>query len=193
MFVLQNAPTSGLELTGLTVNPLLIKGTTSRFDLTLSMEYTPTGLVGWWEYNTDLFDASTIERMTGHFVTLLEGIIANPKERISQLPLLTEVEQQQLLVEWNDTEVDYPLHKCIHQLFEEQVELTPDAVAVEFQNQQLTYKQLNYRANQLAHYLRSWGVGADVLVGLCVERSLEMVIGLLGLMYLLTQSILAIA
>ena len=182
MFVLQNAPTSELELTGLTVSPLLIKGTTSRFDLTLSMEYTPTGLVGWWEYNSDLFDASTIERMTGNFVTLLEGIIANPKERISQLPLLTEVEQQQLLVEWNDTEVDYPLHKCIHQLFEEQVELTPDAVAVEFQNQQLTYKQLNYRANQLAHYLRSWGVGADVLVGLCVERSLEMVIGLLGIL-----------
>ncbi|WP_442941967.1 amino acid adenylation domain-containing protein [Nostoc sp.] len=190
MFVLQNAPTSELELTGLTVNQLLIKGTTSRFDLTLSMENTPTsatlststGLVGWWEYNTDLFDASTIERMTGHFVTLLEGIIANPKERISQLPLLTEVEQQQLLVEWNDTEVDYLLHKCIHQLFEEQVELTPDAVAVEFQNQQLTYKQLNYRANQLAHYLRSWGVGADVLVGLCVERSLEMVIGLLGIL-----------
>ncbi|PHM11385.1 non-ribosomal peptide synthetase [Nostoc sp. 'Peltigera malacea cyanobiont' DB3992] len=182
MFVLQNAPTSELELTGLTVNPLLIKGTTSRFDLTLSMENTATGLVGWWEYNTDLFDASTIERMTGHFVTLLEGIIANPKERISQLPLLSEVEKQQLLVEWNDTEIDYPLHKCIHQLFEEQVELTPDAVAVEFQNQQLTYKQLNYRANQLAHYLRSWGVGADVLVGLCVERSLEMVIGLLGIL-----------
>ena len=182
MFVLQNAPTFELELTGLTVNPLLIKGTTSRFDLTLSMENTPTGLVAWWEYNTDLFDASTIERMTGHFVTLLEGIIANPKERISQLPLLTEIEQQQLLVEWNDTKVDYPLHKCIHQLFEEQVELRPDAVAVEFQNQQLTYKQLNYRANQLAHYLRSWGVGADVLVGLCVERSLEMVIGLLGIL-----------
>ncbi|MEH2355882.1 non-ribosomal peptide synthetase [Nostoc sp.] len=182
MFVLQNAPTSELELTGLTVSRLPIKGTTSRFDLTLSMEYTATGLAGWWEYNTDLFDASTIDRMTSHFVTLLEGIIANPEQRISQLPLLTEVEQQQLLVEWNDTEVDYPLHKCIHQLFEEQVELTPDAVAVEFQNQQLTYKQLNYRANQLAHYLRSLGVGADVLVGLCVERSLEMVIGLLGIL-----------
>ncbi|WP_442947635.1 amino acid adenylation domain-containing protein [Nostoc sp.] len=182
MFVLQNAPTSELELTGLTVNRLPIKGTTSRFDLTLSMEYTPTGLAGWWEYNTDLFDASTIDRMTSHFVTLLEGIIANPEQRISQLPLLSEVEKQQLLVEWNDTEIDYPLHKCIHQLFEEQVDLTPDAVAVEFQNQQLTYKQLNYRANQLAHYLRSWGIGADVLVGLCVERSLEMVIGLLGIL-----------
>ncbi|WP_445627743.1 amino acid adenylation domain-containing protein [Nostoc sp. DSM 114167] len=182
MFVLQNAPTSELGLTGLTVNRLPIKGTTSRFDLTLSMENTATGLAGWWEYNTDLFDASTIERMTSHFVTLLEGIVANPEQRISQLPLLTAVEQQQLLVEWNDTEVDYPLHKCIHQLFEEQVELTPDVVAVEFGNQQLTYKQLNYRANQLAHYLRSLGVKPDVLVGLCVERSLEMIIGLLAIL-----------
>ncbi|RCJ26206.1 non-ribosomal peptide synthetase [Nostoc minutum NIES-26] len=182
MFVLQNAPTSELGLTGLTVSRLPIKGTTSRFDLTLSMENTATGLVGWWEYNTDLFDASTIERMTGHFVTLLEGIVANPEQQISQLPLLTEVEQQQLLVEWNDTEVDYPLHKCIHQLFVEQVELTPNAVAVEYENQQLTYYELNYRANQLAHYLRSLGVKPNVLVGLCVERSLEMVIGLLGIL-----------
>ncbi|BAT53521.1 Amino acid adenylation [Nostoc sp. NIES-3756] len=182
MFVLQNAPTSELELTGLTVSRLPIRGTTSRFDLTLSMEYTPTGLAGWWEYNTDLFDASTIERMTNHFVTLLEGIIANPEQRISQLPLLTTVEQQQLLIDWNDTFVDYPLHKCIHQLFEEQVELTPDTVAVEFGNQQLTYSQLNYRANQLAHYLQSVGVKPDTLVGLCVERSLEMVIGLLGIL-----------
>jgi amino acid adenylation domain-containing protein len=182
MFVLQNAPTSELELTGLTVSRLPIRGTTSRFDLTLSMEYTPTGLVGWWEYNTDLFDASTIERMTSHFVTLLEGITANPEQRISELPLLTAVEQQQLLVEWNDTFVDYPLHKCIHQLFEEQVELTPDAVAVEFGNQQLNYSQLNCRANQLAHYLQSVGVKPDTLVGLCVERSLEMVIGLLGIL-----------
>ncbi len=182
MFVLQNAPTSELELTGLTASLLPIKGTTSRFDLTLSMENTATGLVGWWEYNTDLFDASTIERMTGHFVTLLEGIIANAQQQISQFPLLTEVEQQQLLVEWNDTGVDYPLHKCIHQLFEEQVDRTPNAVAVEFQNQQLTYKQLNYRANQLAHYLHSLGVKPDVLVGMCVERSLEMVIGLLGIL-----------
>jgi amino acid adenylation domain-containing protein len=182
MFVLQNAPASELELTGLTVNPLPIKGTTARFDLTLSMENTATGLVGWWEYNTDLFDASTIERMTSHFVTLLEGIIANPEQQISQLPLLSEVEQRQLLVEWNDTQADYPQDKCIHQLFEEQVQRTPDAVAVVFGNQQLTYQQLNCRANQLAHYLKTLGVGADVLVGICVERSLEMIVGLLGIL-----------
>ncbi|MCW5315483.1 amino acid adenylation domain-containing protein [Nostoc sp. KVJ3] len=182
MFVLQNAPTSGIELSGLSVSSFPMKGANSRFDLTLIMQNSPTGLIGVWEYNTDLFDARTIERMTSHFVTLLEGIIANPEQRLSQLPLLTEVEQQQLLVEWNDTGVDYPLHKCIHKLFEEQVARTPDAVAVEFENQQLTYHQLNYRANQLAHYLQSLGVKPDVLVGLCVERSLEMVIGLLGIL-----------
>ncbi|HEY9741094.1 MAG TPA: amino acid adenylation domain-containing protein, partial [Coleofasciculaceae cyanobacterium] len=143
---------------------------------------TATGLVGVWEYNTDLFDGSTIERMTGHFVTLLEGIVANPQQQISQLPLLTAVEQQQLLVEWNDTQADYPGDKCIHQLFEEQVEHTPDSVAVVFENQQLTYHQLNCRANQLAHYLRSLGVKPDVLVGICVERSLDMLVGLLGIL-----------
>ena len=181
-FVLQNAPMSQFELTGLTVSPLVVEGTTSRFDLTLSMENTATGLVGLWEYNTDLFDGSTIERMTGHFMTLLEGIIANPEERISQLPLLTQPEQQQLLVEWNSTQADYPQDLCIHQLFEEQVERNPHAVAVVFGDHQLTYQQLNTRANQLAHYLRSLGVVADVLVGLCIERSLEMVVGLLGIL-----------
>ena len=108
--------------------------------------------------------------------------MANPQKRISQLPLLTASEQQQLLVEWNDTRVDYPQDQCIHQLFEEQVERTPDAVAVVFEDQQLTYSELNCRANQLAHYLRSLGVGAEVLVGICVERSLEMVVGLLGIL-----------
>ncbi|MEH2149873.1 non-ribosomal peptide synthase/polyketide synthase [Nostoc sp.] len=182
MFALQNAPMSEIELTGLTVSSLPIESSTAKFDLTLSMENTTTKLVGGWEYNTDLFDSSTIERMTGHFVTLLEAIVANPNERISQLPILTVSEQQQLLVDWNDTQVDYPQDKCIHQLFEEQVDRTPDAVAVVFDNQQLTYHQLNCRANQLAHYLQSLGVGADVLVGICVERSLEMVVGLLGIL-----------
>ena len=182
MFAVQNASPSEVELAGLTVTPLITEGATAKFDLSLLMQNTPTGLVGCWEYNTDLFDASTIKRMTGHFVTLLEGIITNPEERISQLPLLTAIEQQQLLVEWNNTQADYPQNKCIHQLFEEQVELAPDAVAVVFGNQQLTYHQLNCRANQLAHYLRSLGVTLDVLVALCVERSLDMVVGLLGVL-----------
>ena len=152
------------------------------FDLNLMVMEAQGELQLCWQYNTDLFDLSTIERMTGHFVTLLEGIVANAEQQISQLPLLSEVEQQQLLVKWNDTQVDYPQDKCIHQLFEEQVERTPDAVAVVFEHQQLTYEQLNCRANQLAHYLQSVGVGENVLVGLCVERSLEMVVGLLGIL-----------
>jgi amino acid adenylation domain-containing protein len=182
MFVLQNAPRTQIELTGLSVSSLPAQSATAKFDLTLVMENTADGLVGVWEYNTDLFDDSTIERMAGHFQTLLEGIVANSIGQISQLPLLSEVEQQQLLVEWNDTTVDYPTDKCIHQLFEEQVQRTPDAVAVVYENQQLTYYQLNCRANQLAHYLQSLGVGADVLVGICVERSLDMVVGLLGIL-----------
>ncbi len=133
-------------------------------------------------YDTSRFEPETIERMLGHFVTLLEAIVANPQQRISQLPLLTASEQHQLLVEWNDTSVDYPHDKCIHQLFEEQVALTPNAVAVVFEDQQLTYHDLNCRANQLAHELRSLGVGTGVLVGICVERSLSMVVGLLGIL-----------
>ncbi|MEN2383501.1 MAG: amino acid adenylation domain-containing protein [Gloeotrichia echinulata DVL01] len=190
MFALQNPYLSEVELSGLSISSLPIQGATAKFDITLVMENTGTsttlstgtGLVGVWEYNTDLFDASTIERMTGHFVTLLSSIVANPLSQISQLPLLTEVERQQLLIEWNNTQVNYPVDQCIHQLFEEQVERTPDAVAVVFENQQLTYEQLNCRANQLAHYLRSLGVGTDVLVGICVERSLEMIVGLLGIL-----------
>ncbi|MFN6563899.1 MAG: non-ribosomal peptide synthase/polyketide synthase [Nostoc sp. ChiSLP01] len=182
MFALENAPMSAMELTGLTVSQLKVKSSTAKFDMTLSMENTAAGLVGMWEYNTDLFDHSTIERMTGHFVTLLEAIVANPQQQISQLPMLTEYEQHQLLVRWNDTGVDYPVDKCIHQLFEEQVQRTPDAVAVVFEKEQLTYHQLNCRANSLAHYLKSFGVGADVLVGLCVERSLETIVGLLGIL-----------
>jgi amino acid adenylation domain-containing protein len=182
VMLLLNMPTPEIQMAGLVVTLLEVESAIAKFDLTLSMENTAAGLVGVWEYNTDLFDASTLERMAGHFVTLLESIVANPKERISQLPMLTQVEQHQLLVEWNNTQADYPQDKCIHQLFEEQVERTPDAVAVVFENQQLTYHQLNCRANQLAHYLQSLGVKPDVLVGICVERSLEMVVGLLGIL-----------
>ncbi|NER29541.1 MAG: amino acid adenylation domain-containing protein, partial [Symploca sp. SIO1C4] len=182
MFVLKNETLSDIEMSGLNVTSLRLKGQTSKFDLTLSMENSADGLVGVWEYSTDLFNASTIERMTGHFVTLLEGIVSNPQQPISQLPLLTEVEKQQLLIEWNDTQLNYPQNQCIHQLFEEQVEKTPKAVAVVFEDEQLTYYELNCRANQLAHYLQSLGVGSDVLVGLCVERSLEMVVALLGIL-----------
>ena len=182
MFVLQNAPMEKLELPNLTLTPLEMKSITAKFDLTLSMMETEQGLQGMWEYNSDLFDPQTIARMVGNFQNLLEGIVANPEQRISDLPLLSEAERHQLLVEWNDTQAEYPQDKCIHQLFEEQVERTPEAVAVVFEQEQLTYGKLNKRANQLAHYLQSLGVGPEVLVGICVERSIDMVVGLLGIL-----------
>jgi amino acid adenylation domain-containing protein len=182
MFVLQNAPMSALELPGLTLTLVASESETTKFDLTLDMTETNSGLEGFWEYNTDLFEGSTIERMSKHFQILLEAIAANPQQRISDLPLLTQPERQQLLVEWNDTQVDYPQDQCLHQLFEEQVAKTPDAVAVVFEDQQLTYRELNAKANQLAHYLKSLGVKPEVLVGICVERSVEMVIGLLSIL-----------
>ncbi len=182
MFVLQNTALSEIELTGLTIDSFPLEVEIAKFDLTLSMQNTETGLMGVWEYNTDLFNSETIERMNGHFLTLLEGIITNPSERVSQLPLLTKVEQQQLLIDWNNTEVDYPADKCIHQLFEEQVKRTPEAVAVVYSEQQLTYNELNCRANQLAHYLQSLGVKPEQLVGICLERSLDMIVGLLAIL-----------
>ncbi|MGB7440890.1 MAG: amino acid adenylation domain-containing protein [Coleofasciculaceae cyanobacterium] len=134
------------------------------------------------EYDSQRFEQATITRMLGHLQTLLVGIVNNPHQCLSELPLLTEPERHQLLVEWNNTRKDYPKDTCIHQLFEAQVERSPDAVAVVFEDQQLTYRELNSRANQLAHHLRTLGVKPDVSVGICVERSLEMVVGLLGIL-----------
>ena len=182
MFVLQNAPNSVLNFTRLTSRRLEIDSGTSKFDLTLSLAEQDRKLVGSFEYSTDLFDHPTIERMVGHFQTLLEGIVGDPDQRISDLPILTEAERRRLLFEWNNTEADYPKDKCIHELFEEQVKQTPDAIAVTFEGQRLTYRELNTKANQLAHHLRRLGVGPGRIVGICLERSLEMVIGLLGIL-----------
>jgi amino acid adenylation domain-containing protein len=133
-------------------------------------------------YDTNRFDDGTITRLLGHFQTLLEGIISNPEARVSQLSLLTKFEKQQLLGDWNNIHENYLQDKCIHQLFEEQVERTPHNVAVVFENNSLTYQQLNTRANQLAHYLQELGVKPDELVGIGVERSLEMIVGILGIL-----------
>jgi surfactin family lipopeptide synthetase A len=166
---------------GWTMSQLDIQTDTAKLDLTLELDERPEGIIGRFEYNTDLFEASTISRMIGNFQTLLEGIVADPDKRLWELPLLT-VAQQQQLVALNNTKADYPLEACIHQLFEAQVERTPDAVAVVFENEQLTYRELNRRANQLAHHLQKLGVQPEMLVGICVERSLEMVVGLLGIL-----------
>ncbi|MTJ48119.1 non-ribosomal peptide synthetase [Dolichospermum sp. UHCC 0259] len=181
MFQLQNTPNKTLEIPNLTWESLEFHNHTVKFDLCLSMVETEQGLIGNLQYNTDLFDVSTIKRMQGHFQTLLESIITNPEQIIEELALLTKTEQKQFL-EWNHTQFEYPQDKCIHQLFEAQVEKTPDAIAVVFENESLTYRQLNERANQLAHYLQKLGVSPEILVGICVERSLEMVIGLLAIL-----------
>jgi amino acid adenylation domain-containing protein/non-ribosomal peptide synthase protein (TIGR01720 family) len=182
LFVLQNAPMPALELTGLTLTPIIADTGIAKFDLTLSMEETPHGLRGYFGYNTDLFEPSTIERMAEHFRTLLEGVAADPARRLSELPLLTKKETLQLLDEWNDTDADYRQDVCFHELFEQQVERTPDSIALVFEDETLTYAELNARANKLARHLRRLGVGADALVGICVERSWEMVVGLLGIL-----------
>ncbi len=181
MFILQNAPRSALDLSGLTLQSLEFDSGTAQFDVSLSVVEVAEGLQAKFEYNTDLFDAATITRMLKHFQVLLEGVVANPDQRLSELPLLTEAERHQLLIEWNDTAVEYPRDICLHQLFEAQVIRTPEAVALVFEEEQLTYHELNRRANQLARYLRKLGVGPEVLVGIMMERSIEMVVGLLGI------------
>ena len=182
MFVFQNTLASGLSFPGCTSQSMEIDAGTSKFDLTLSLAGRERQFAGFFEYNSDLFDRPTIERMIGHFQVLLEGIVTDPDQSISTLPLLREAERHQLLVEWNDTKADYPKDSCIHELFEAQVEKAPEVVAVKFEGQQLTYRELNDRANQLAHFLREQGVGPEKLVGICIDRALEMVIGLLGIL-----------
>lgn len=152
-----------------------------NYPLTL-VGYGGTPILFRLRYDDQRFEEATIRRMFGHIQTLLEGFVANPDQRLSDIPLLTEAEQHQLLVEWNDTRTDRPRAQCFHQLFEAQVERTPDAIAVIFEDEQLTYQELNRRANQLAHHLQTLGVGPEMLVGICMERSLEMMVGLLGIL-----------
>ena len=182
MFVFQNAPAGELNCKGLNVSPMRIAGETTKFDLTLSVHEGGPGLRAACNTALTCLTKPRLLGCLGHFKILLEGIVANPEQRISDLPILSEAEKHQLLVEWNETKRDYPKDKCVHQLFEEQVKRTPEAVAVVFEEQQLTYRELNSRANQLAHYLKKLGVGPEVLVGICVERSLEMIVGLLGVL-----------
>jgi amino acid adenylation domain-containing protein/non-ribosomal peptide synthase protein (TIGR01720 family) len=182
MFAIQSLSVEELQLPGLTLSPFSIERVTASFDIELHLWEKPEGLSGMVVYNIDLFDDATIARLVGHYETLLESIVADPDQRISDVQILSDTERKQVLVGWNDTSNYYPNDKCIHHLFEEQVESTPDAVAVVFKNQQLTYQQLNQRANQLAHHLLSLGVGPEVPVGICVERSLEMLVGLLAIL-----------
>ncbi|MBD2741503.1 non-ribosomal peptide synthetase [Coleofasciculus sp. FACHB-1120] len=181
-FSLQNTPIEALELPGLTLSHLDFDNPSAKFDLEFHLWESPEALRGQVIYSTDLFDDATITRMLGHFQTLLEDIVANPEQSLCELCLLTAAERQQLLIDWNNTRRDYPQNQCFHQLFEAQVEQTPDAIALIFENQQLTYRELNIRANQLAHYLQQLGIVPDVLVGICIDRSVDMIVGLLGIL-----------
>jgi amino acid adenylation domain-containing protein len=189
MFNVTNPPMPIVQIPNLSWSIFEFDRGAAQFDLTLSFLDTKQIQMMAVEYNTELFDHATISRMMGHLRVLLEGIVATGAElRLSDLPLLTEAEQRQLLVEWNNLEVtgdapvDLSLDSCVHQLFEAQVERTPDAIAVVFESQRLTYRELNRQANSLAHYLQELGVGPDECVGICMERSLDMVIGLLGIL-----------
>jgi len=153
----------------------------AQFDLTLEVMELPEGLRCIAKYSEDLFDAPTISRMLSHFEMLLEGIAANPEERLWRLPLLTKGERRQSVVEWNETHQPYP-GRCVHELFEEQVDRTPDAVAAEYRTQLLTFGELNRRANKLARYLRARGVGQETTVGILVERCFDLLVGILAIL-----------
>ncbi|GFZ92179.1 non-ribosomal peptide synthetase [Okeania sp. KiyG1] len=155
---------------------------TVRFDLELHLWLEGEEIKGLCVYNRDLFEPQTISRMVSHYENLLSAAVETPEQPVSKLPLMKKAELDQILVEWNNTKTDYPTDKCIHELFEYQVEKTPDAVAVVFEEQKLTYSELNSKANQLAHYLQKLGVVPETLVGICVERSVEMVVGLLSIL-----------
>ncbi|MBI3761432.1 MAG: amino acid adenylation domain-containing protein, partial [Chloroflexi bacterium] len=166
----------------LDLEPIAVGQRGAPFDLTLTVAEGSGSLTASFQYNTDLFDAERIVRMSGHLRTLLEGVAADPEQRLSELPLLTDAERHQMLAEWNDTRSDYPADARLHDLFEAQVQRTPEAIAVVFEGDSLTYRELNRRANQLANYLRTLSVEPEDRVGLCVERSLEMAVGLLGIL-----------
>jgi amino acid adenylation domain-containing protein len=184
MLVLHNLRRLEPRMEGLVVEPLDLASGATPCALTLLVD---TGLVdagervrGSLEYDADLFDAATMARMFDHFQTLLESVVISPDQRLSMLPLLTEAEQRRILVEWNHTDVTFDQERCLHELFERQVETIPDAIAVEFGTQRLTYCELDARANRMATRLVELGVGPDVVVGLCAEPSPEMLVGLLG-------------
>ena len=181
-FALQNMPTAPLKLSGIDLSIEPVYTGTAKSDLTVwAIEQTNGELEITAEYAVDLFTGETIQRFLGHFQTVLEGMVANPDARLSELPLLTRRERQQVLVDWNETAMNYPREKTLPELFAGQVARTPDAVALVFDDEQLTYAELDARAEALAAKLRDYPVGPDTLVGICLERSLDLMIGLLGI------------
>ena len=188
MFSFHDTPLPDLTLPGLKITTnVALSNKSTKFDLDVviipnsQQQGRDKGITVIWEYNTDLFDAATIQQMVDQYQNLLETIVVQPNRQIRELPLLTP-SQQRLLGEWNQTDREDTQNQCIHKLFELQVELTPDAIAVEQDGKKLTYRELSDRANKIAHYLQSLGVKPETLVGICVDRSLEMIAGLLGIL-----------
>lgn len=182
MLVLDTTPRAPIALPNLTIEPFPLDRRHARFDLTLELRVDDDGVGGAFEYNTDLFDAATIEAMAQHFHTLLAAIVADPEARVAELPLLTGGERQRILVEWNRTDTPFPHQQRIHDLFEAHVAAQPDHPAVTFEGATLSYSELNRYANQIAHHLQRRGVGPETLVGIAVERSIPMVAGMLGVL-----------
>jgi len=181
MFQLQNLPTGSLELPGVTLLPVDGERGTAMFELTLSVRDVGRGFAGSLEYDADLFEGATIERLAGHWANLLAGVAACPDQPLSAVPLLSAAERHQLR-EWNATTTAYPRERCLHEWIEAQAARSPEAVAVVYDAESLTYGELDLRAERLARMLRGLGVGPEVRVGLCVERSLDMMVGLLGIL-----------
>ncbi len=180
MFTLQNAPAPERKSSNLALSLIETEGSTAKFDLELLIAERDGGLAVTWEYNTDLFERVTIEAMAGHFQNLLSGAVLNPLQPISALPLLTDAERHQLLAGWNDTRAEVDFDRCAHQLFEEQAERTPDALAVVCAEERLTYAELNARANRLAKVLVERGVGPDVLVAILSARDTNLLTAILA-------------
>ncbi|HBN8229287.1 TPA: pyoverdine non-ribosomal peptide synthetase PvdD [Pseudomonas aeruginosa] len=174
--------TPEVQLEDLRLEGLAWDGQTAQFDLTLDIQEDENGIWASFDYATDLFDASTVERLAGHWRNLLRGIVANPRQRLGELPLLDAPERRQTLSEWNPAQREYAVQGTLQQRFEEQARQRPQAVALIFDEQRLSYGELNARANRLAHCLIARGVGADVPVGLALERSLDMLVGLLAIL-----------
>jgi amino acid adenylation domain-containing protein len=182
MFVLANVPREVTQLAGLTARALEVERDSALLELTLAIEDHEQGLMAMLEYNADLFEASTIGRLLGHLETLLGGVVAEPHQRVSDLPLLSPLERRQVLETWNATQAPYPDALSIHHLVEAQASRTPEAVAVISGRDQLSYGALNARANQLAHALRQRGVGGEDRVGVCLDRTVSLVVGVVGIL-----------
>lgn len=180
LFAFQNAPMPPLHFADLHAQLQEVEWTSAQFDLTMTMEECGQELAGVIEYNADLFEAKTIQRLVERWQTLLSSIVADPLCSIDQLPLLGEQERRQILVKWNETELPFPTQLCVHQSFEHQTRQTPDAIAAVYEEQAISYRALDQHANQLAHLLRSLGVGPEVCVAICLERSLDVAVALLA-------------